>query len=132
MTPATPSSGLVPNPPPSASFVPLMRHDWYLVFQPVFDEFISPSASVPSLVHVLAIAAPDPVESTGLPSSTPVDQDAPTPITSQTTQQLQSQEIPLCAKEESHDLEVAHMCSDPFFGIPIPDTVFEESSSSDF
>ncbi|GKG23773.1 hypothetical protein Tco_0391809 [Tanacetum coccineum] len=67
-----------------------MRHDWYIVFQPVFDKFISPLASVSSPVPVLAIAAPDPVESTGLPSSTSVDQDAPTPITSQTTQQLQS------------------------------------------
>ncbi|GJX52928.1 spindle assembly checkpoint component MAD1-like protein [Tanacetum coccineum] len=123
---------LIPNPPPSAPFVPLMRHDWYIVFQPVFDEFISPSASVSSPVLVLAVAALDPVESTDLPSSTSVDQDAPTPITSQTTQQLQSQEIPLCAEEEFHDLEVAHMSNDPYFGIPIPDTVFEESSSSDF
>ncbi|GJT02926.1 retrovirus-related pol polyprotein from transposon TNT 1-94 [Tanacetum coccineum] len=90
ITPATPSLGLIPNPPPSAPFVPLMRHDWYIVFQPVFDEFISPSASVSSPVPVLAVAALDPVESTDLPSSTSVDQDAPTPITSQTTQQLQS------------------------------------------
>ncbi|GKE23732.1 retrovirus-related pol polyprotein from transposon TNT 1-94 [Tanacetum coccineum] len=42
MTPATLSSGLVPNPPPSAPFVPPLRHEWDLVFQPVFDEFFSP------------------------------------------------------------------------------------------
>ncbi|GKD61444.1 hypothetical protein Tco_1298953, partial [Tanacetum coccineum] len=39
MTPATPSSGLVLNPPPSAPFVPPSRHEWDLVFQLVFDEF---------------------------------------------------------------------------------------------
>ncbi|GJX65554.1 integrase, catalytic region, zinc finger, CCHC-type containing protein [Tanacetum coccineum] len=129
MTPTTPSSGLVPNPPPSASFVPPSRHEWDLVFQPVFDEFFSPPASVASLVPVEE--APAPVESTGSPSSTTVDQDAPSPSTSQTTPQSQSQTIPLCAEEESHDLEVAHMSNDPYFGIPIPETVSEESSSSD-
>nr|GEU80400.1 retrotransposon protein, putative, unclassified [Tanacetum cinerariifolium] len=62
MTLATPSSGLVPNPPPSAPFVPPSRHEWDLVFQPVFDEFFSPPANVPSPVHVEE--APVPVEST--------------------------------------------------------------------
>ncbi|GKD94611.1 retrovirus-related pol polyprotein from transposon TNT 1-94, partial [Tanacetum coccineum] len=75
MTPATPSSGLVLNPLPSAPFVPPSRHEWDLVFQPVFDEFFSPPASVVSPVPV--VEAPAPVESTGSPSSTSVDQDAP-------------------------------------------------------
>ncbi|GJT65107.1 retrovirus-related pol polyprotein from transposon TNT 1-94 [Tanacetum coccineum] len=129
MTPATPSSGLVPNPPPLAPFVPPSRHEWDLVFQPMFDEFFSPPASVASLVPVEE--APALVESTGSPSSTTVDQDAPSPSTSQTTPQSQYQEIPLCAEEESHDLEVAHMSNDPYFGIPIPKIISEESLSSD-
>ncbi|GJT88529.1 retrovirus-related pol polyprotein from transposon TNT 1-94 [Tanacetum coccineum] len=79
MTSATPSSGLVLNPPPSALFVPPSRHEWDLVFQPVFDELFSPSASVASPVHIEE--APAPVESTGLPFSTTVDQDAPLPKT---------------------------------------------------
>ncbi|GJR72654.1 retrovirus-related pol polyprotein from transposon TNT 1-94 [Tanacetum coccineum] len=37
MTPATISSGVVPNPPPSTSFVPPSRMDWDLLFQPLFD-----------------------------------------------------------------------------------------------
>nr|GEX93412.1 hypothetical protein [Tanacetum cinerariifolium] len=82
-TPATPSSRLVLNHPPSASFVPPSRKEWDLVFQPVFDEFYSPLASIAS--PVLVVEAPAPVESTGLPSSTSVDQDAPSPSTSQTT-----------------------------------------------
>ncbi|GJX16560.1 retrovirus-related pol polyprotein from transposon TNT 1-94 [Tanacetum coccineum] len=70
---------IVPNPPPSALFVPPSRHEWDLVFQPVFDEFFSPPASVASPVSVEE--APAPVESTGSPSSTTVDQDAPSPKT---------------------------------------------------
>ncbi|GJT87559.1 integrase, catalytic region, zinc finger, CCHC-type containing protein [Tanacetum coccineum] len=96
---------------------------------PIFDEFFSPPASLASLVP--AVEAPAPVESTGTPSSTTVDQDAPSPSTSQTTQQSLSQEIPLCAEEESHDLEVAHMNNDYYFCILIPYIVSEESSSID-
>ncbi|GJU82607.1 hypothetical protein Tco_1284972 [Tanacetum coccineum] len=129
MTPATPSSGLVPNPPPPAPFVPPLRNEWDLLFHPVFDEFFSPPASVVSPVPI--VEAPAPIESTDTPSSTSIDQDAPYPSTSQTTQQSKSQEIPLSVEEESHDLEVAHMSNDPYFGIPILENVFEESSSSD-
>ncbi|GJS71058.1 retrovirus-related pol polyprotein from transposon TNT 1-94 [Tanacetum coccineum] len=94
----------------------------------MFDEFFSPLASVASPVPVEEASTP--VESTDSPSSTTVDQDAPSPSTSQTTPQSQSQTIPLCAEEESHDLEVAHMSNDPYFGILILETISEESSSS--
>ncbi|GJV69450.1 retrovirus-related pol polyprotein from transposon TNT 1-94 [Tanacetum coccineum] len=100
-----------------------------LVFQPVFDEFFSPPASVAFLVPIEE--APAPVESTGSLSLITVDQDAPSPSTSQTTPHSQSQTIPFCAEEESHDLEVAHMSNDPYFGISIPETISKESSSSD-
>ncbi|GJU91191.1 retrovirus-related pol polyprotein from transposon TNT 1-94 [Tanacetum coccineum] len=128
MTLATPSLGLIPNPHLSTPFVPPSRHEWDLVFQPVFDEFFSHPVSVAS--PVLVEEDPAPVESIGSPSSTTVDQDAPSPSTSQTTPQSQSQTIPLYAEEESHDLEVAHMSNDPYFSILIPKTVSEESSSS--
>ncbi|GJT51408.1 hypothetical protein Tco_0977565 [Tanacetum coccineum] len=95
----------------------------------VFDEFFSPLDSVVS--PVLEVVAPALIESTGLTSSTSVDQDAPYPSTSQTTQQSQSIEIPLFVKEESHDLEVAHMSNDLYFDILIPKTGSEESSTSD-
>nr|GEU97940.1 retrovirus-related Pol polyprotein from transposon TNT 1-94 [Tanacetum cinerariifolium] len=129
MTPATPSSGLVPNPPPLVPLVPPSRHEWDLVFQPMFDEFFSPPASVASLVLVEEASAP--IESTGSSSSTTINQDAPSPSTSQTTPQSQSQTNNISAEEESHDHEVAHMCNNPYFSIPIPETVSEESSSSD-
>ncbi|GJU76333.1 hypothetical protein Tco_1273403 [Tanacetum coccineum] len=46
MKPATISSGLVPNAPPSTLFVPPSRIDWDLVFQPLFDKLLNPSSSV--------------------------------------------------------------------------------------
>nr|GEV14834.1 hypothetical protein [Tanacetum cinerariifolium] len=79
MTPTTPSSRLLPNPPPSAPFVPPSRHEWDLVFQPMFYDFFSPPASVTSPVPVEE--APALVESTGSSSLITVDQDAPSPKT---------------------------------------------------
>ncbi|GJY99203.1 retrovirus-related pol polyprotein from transposon TNT 1-94 [Tanacetum coccineum] len=73
MTPATISSGLVLNPPPSTP--------------------VDHSAS--EVIALIAkVVAPEPAASTGSPSSTTVDQDAPSP-------------------------NVAHMNNDPFFGIII-------------
>nr|GEV71151.1 hypothetical protein [Tanacetum cinerariifolium] len=111
----------VPNPPPSSPFVQPLRYQWDLVFQPMFGEFYSPPASVVSLV--LIEEAPAPVESTDSPSLTTFNQDAPSPSTSQNTPQTQSQTLP--------SLEVTHICNDPYFDIQIPETVYEESSSSD-
>ncbi|GJU89272.1 retrovirus-related pol polyprotein from transposon TNT 1-94 [Tanacetum coccineum] len=66
MTHAIPSSRLVPNPPPLTPFIPPLRHEWDLVFQPVFDEFFSLLASVASLVPIEE--APSIVESTEIVS----------------------------------------------------------------
>nr|GEW58833.1 hypothetical protein [Tanacetum cinerariifolium] len=46
MTPVTNSSRLVPNPPSSTQFVPPSRTDWDILFQPLFDELLSPPPSV--------------------------------------------------------------------------------------
>ncbi|GJX60279.1 retrovirus-related pol polyprotein from transposon TNT 1-94 [Tanacetum coccineum] len=56
--------------------------------------------------------APEHAVSTGSPSSTTVDQDAPSP-------------------KDNHDIEVAHMGNDPYFGILIPEVTSDQSSSSD-
>ncbi|GJZ47642.1 retrovirus-related pol polyprotein from transposon TNT 1-94 [Tanacetum coccineum] len=89
----------------------------YLLFQPLFDELLNPPPSVdhpaPKVIAPIAeVVAPEPAASTGSPSSTTVDQDAPSP-------------------KENHDLDVAHMNNDPFFGILIPENDSEASSSSD-
>ncbi|GJR72348.1 retrovirus-related pol polyprotein from transposon TNT 1-94 [Tanacetum coccineum] len=67
--------------------------------------------------------------STGSPSSTTVDQDAPSPSTSHTTQGTQTPIISHDVEEDNHDIEVAHMGNDPYFGIPIPEVPSDQSSS---
>ncbi|GJW93436.1 retrovirus-related pol polyprotein from transposon TNT 1-94 [Tanacetum coccineum] len=136
MTPATISSGLVPNPPPSTAFVPPSRTDWDILFQPLFDELLNPPSSVDRLTPkvitpIVKVVALEPTASTGSPFSTTVDQDAPLPSNSQTSPKTQSLVIPNDVEEDNHDFDVAHMNNDPFFGIPIPKNNFEASSSSD-
>ncbi|GJS71135.1 retrovirus-related pol polyprotein from transposon TNT 1-94 [Tanacetum coccineum] len=168
MTPATISSGLMPNPPLSTPFVPPSRTDWDILFQPLFVELLIPPPSVDHLQELIGIfcfnhclmhhhlvtlkqhlilrtcyqldqgssapeviapivevVAPEPVVSTGSPSSTIVDQDAPSPSNSQTTPETQSPIIPNDVEEDNHDLDVTHMNNDPFFGelVPRPDKV---------
>ncbi|GJR82757.1 putative ribonuclease H-like domain-containing protein [Tanacetum coccineum] len=136
MTPATISSGLVPNPPPSTPFVPPSRTDWDILFQPMFDELLTPPPSVdlpaPEVIAPIdEVVAPVPAVSTGSPSSTTVDQDAPSPSNSQTTPETQPPVIPNDVEEDNHDIEVAHMGNDPYFGIPIPEVPSDQSSSTD-
>ncbi|GKF19517.1 hypothetical protein Tco_0068155, partial [Tanacetum coccineum] len=90
MTHATISSGLVPNPHPSTPFVPPSRTDWDILFQPLLDELLTPLPGVdhpaPEVIAPIAeVVAPESAASTDSPSSTTVDQDAPSPSNSQTT-----------------------------------------------
>nr|GEW12321.1 retrovirus-related Pol polyprotein from transposon TNT 1-94 [Tanacetum cinerariifolium] len=76
---------------------------------------------VPKVIASIAkVIASEPVKSTSSPSSTTIDQDAPSSSNSQTTPEPQSPIISSNFEEEYHDLHVAHMNNDPFFGIPIP------------
>ncbi|GJS39776.1 uncharacterized mitochondrial protein-like protein [Tanacetum coccineum] len=92
MTPATISSGLVPDPPPSTPFVPPSRTDWDILFQPLFDELLTPPPSV------------------DLPAPEVIDLN-----NSQTTPETQPPVIPNDVEEDNHDIEVAHMGNDPYF-----------------
>ncbi|GJV97595.1 hypothetical protein Tco_1549172, partial [Tanacetum coccineum] len=136
MTPATISSGLAPNPPFSTPFIPPSRTDWGILFQPLFDELLTPPPSIdlPALEVIAPIdevVAPVLAVSTGSPSSTTVDQDAPSPSNSQTTPETQPPVIPNDVEEDNHDIEVAHMGNDPYFGIPIPEVPSDQSLSTD-
>nr|GEU73001.1 hypothetical protein [Tanacetum cinerariifolium] len=67
MTPATINSGLVPNPPPLTPYVPPSRTDWDLLFQPLFDELLTPPPSVdlpaPKVIAPIAeVVAPEPAD----------------------------------------------------------------------
>ncbi|GJS10377.1 retrovirus-related pol polyprotein from transposon TNT 1-94 [Tanacetum coccineum] len=136
MTPATISSGLVPNPHPSTPFVPPSRTNWDMLFQPLFDEFLNPSPSVDHLTPEVVVLINEVIaqvlaDSTGSPSSTIVDQDAPSPRNSQTTPETEPPVIPNDVEEDNHDIEVAHIGNDPYFGVPIPKIHSDQSSSSD-
>nr|GEW47912.1 hypothetical protein [Tanacetum cinerariifolium] len=109
MTPATISSGLVPKLTSSTSYVTPSRNDWDLLFQPLFDELLTPPPSVdppaPEVIAPIAdVIPPEQAKSTSSPSLTTVDQDAPSPI--------------------------AHMGNDPLFDMLIPEVTFDQSSST--
>nr|GFC69935.1 hypothetical protein [Tanacetum cinerariifolium] len=121
MTPATISLGLMPNPPSLTPFISPLRTDWDMLFQPLSDELLTPLPSVdhpvPEVISPIAeVVAPEPAASTDSPSLTTVDQDAPSPSNSQTTLETQSFINLKDVEEDNHDLNVAHMNNDPFFG----------------
>ncbi|GJT17162.1 retrovirus-related pol polyprotein from transposon TNT 1-94 [Tanacetum coccineum] len=101
LTPGTISSGHVPN----------------------------PLSSTPVASLVPAVVALDPSDSTSTPSSTTIDQDALSPSTSQTPHKTHSPVIPSGVEEEFHDIEVAHLDNDLFFGVLVPEPNSEASSS---
>nr|GFC05932.1 hypothetical protein [Tanacetum cinerariifolium] len=82
-------SGLVPTTSPSTSYVPPSRNDWDLLFQPMFDELLNPPPSVvnqvpEAIAPIVEVIPPVNADSTGSPSSTTVEQDAPsTKVTSE-------------------------------------------------
>nr|GEX22770.1 retrovirus-related Pol polyprotein from transposon TNT 1-94 [Tanacetum cinerariifolium] len=135
MAPATISSRLVQKSSSSTSYVPPSRNYWDLLFQPMFDELLNPPPSVDrQAAEVIASIAdavpPVQADSTGLPSSTMVDQDAPSLSKSHTTTETQSSVIPQEAEEDNLDIEVAHMGNDMLFGVPIPEVTSAQSSST--
>nr|GEW99705.1 hypothetical protein [Tanacetum cinerariifolium] len=113
MTPATISLELVPKPPPSTPYVPPSRTDWDILFQPLFDELITPPPCVdlpaPEVIALIAeVVALEPTSSTILPSPKTVNQDAPSPSNSPTTLEIQSSVISNDVEEENHNLDIDH------------------------
>nr|GEU92399.1 hypothetical protein [Tanacetum cinerariifolium] len=95
MTSATISLGLMPNPPPSTLYAPPSRSDWDILFQPLFHKLLTlpPSVDLPApevIAPIVKVVALAPAASTGSPSSTTIDQDAPSASNSQTTPEMQS------------------------------------------
>ncbi|GJZ79238.1 hypothetical protein Tco_0644075 [Tanacetum coccineum] len=74
-------------------------------------------ASTYAIFEEEKFAAQEPVPSTGTPSSTTIDQDAPSTSSLQNTQESQSQVIPPGVEEEYHDIDIAHMEYDLYFGL---------------
>nr|GEX80380.1 hypothetical protein [Tanacetum cinerariifolium] len=81
-------------------------------------EVIAPIAEVIPPVHA---------DSTGSPSSTTVNQDAPSLSKSHTTIEIQSSVIPQDVRDDNLDMEVAHMGNDLLLGVSILEVTFAQS-----
>ncbi|GKA77141.1 retrovirus-related pol polyprotein from transposon TNT 1-94 [Tanacetum coccineum] len=97
ITPATSSSGLVPNTISQQPCIPPNKDDWDYLFQPMFDEYFTPPSNVVSQVQ--EVVAPRAVDLADSPVSTSINQDAPSSRTPSTQEQEQSPNISQGFKE---------------------------------
>ncbi|GJV66256.1 retrovirus-related pol polyprotein from transposon TNT 1-94 [Tanacetum coccineum] len=110
------------NPPSSTPFVPPSRSDWDLLFQPMFDESPTVDLHAPEVIAPIPEAvAPEHAVSTGSPSSTTVDQDAPSSSNSHTKHGLKLLVLSMMLKKIYHDIDVAHR---RFWELVLPDKAF--------
>nr|GEW74942.1 retrovirus-related Pol polyprotein from transposon TNT 1-94 [Tanacetum cinerariifolium] len=115
ITPATINSGLVPKPSSSTPYVPPSRNDWDLLFQPLFDELLTPPPSVDPLAPKVIAPITNVISPVQKTQSPVIPQDVEEDIHD--------------VEEDIHDIEVAHMGNDPLFGVPIPEVDSDQSSS---
>ncbi|GJQ95367.1 retrovirus-related pol polyprotein from transposon TNT 1-94 [Tanacetum coccineum] len=123
--------GFVPNPVPVAPYVPPTNKDLEILFQPMFDEYFEPP-SVERLVHP-APAVLVPVVLAGTPSSTTIDQDAPStshlPLSSEVQASILHQGV--AVEPTFEDNPFAQVDNDPFVNVFAPEPSFDESSLGD-
>nr|GEY04678.1 retrovirus-related Pol polyprotein from transposon TNT 1-94 [Tanacetum cinerariifolium] len=103
-----------------------------ILFQPMFDEYLEPPR-VERPVHP-AQAVQAPVNSAGTPSSTTIDQDAPSPSITPSTLALQSHRLHQGIAAEPHYMEdhpVAPVDNNPFVNVFALEPHSEASSSGD-
>nr|GEX74451.1 hypothetical protein [Tanacetum cinerariifolium] len=125
----------LPKPTSSTPFVPSSKNEWDLLFQSLFDELFAPTPSVdppaPEVIAPLAEVIPsEHADLTGSPSSTTVDQDAPSSSKYQTTSETQPPVIPKDVEEENHDTKVAHMGNDVLFELNSQNMAFISSANT--
>nr|GEW62022.1 retrovirus-related Pol polyprotein from transposon TNT 1-94 [Tanacetum cinerariifolium] len=114
------SLGLIPNSVPITPYVPPTNKELEILFQPMFDEYQELS---PVLVN-----------SANTPSSTTIDQDAPSPIHSPLYSAIQSpnshQDV-TAGSTINEDNPFAPVDNDPFINMFAPEPSSEASSSED-
>ncbi|GKB59060.1 retrovirus-related pol polyprotein from transposon TNT 1-94 [Tanacetum coccineum] len=125
LTPATSSSGLVPNIIPQQPCNPPKRDDWDTLFQPLFDEYFNPPTIAVSTVPVAV--APRDVEIADSHVSTSIDQDAPSSSILSTQDQEHSIIISQ-GVEESPKTPLLH--DDPLHEFLYEDSTSQGSSSN--
>ncbi|GJZ00566.1 retrovirus-related pol polyprotein from transposon TNT 1-94 [Tanacetum coccineum] len=123
--------GLIPNPVPAAPYVPPTNKVLETLFQPMFDEYFEP----PSIERPVPTApVPQvPVPLTGTPSSTTIDQDAPSTSHSPSSSEVQPPIIYQGAAAGSYNEynPLANAGNDPFVNVFAQEPISAESSSGD-
>ncbi|GJT61139.1 hypothetical protein Tco_1004672 [Tanacetum coccineum] len=121
------SSGLILNLVPVDPYVPLTNKDLEILFQSMFDEYFEPPG-VERLVPP-APAAQVPVLSTGTPSSTTIDQDAPSISHSPSPSEVQPPIIHqgVATGPIIEDNPFSHADNDPFENVFAPEPSSKES-----
>ncbi|GKE52704.1 hypothetical protein Tco_1487860 [Tanacetum coccineum] len=129
LMPAQISSGLIPNPVPAAPYVPPTNKELEILFQQMFDEYLE-LPRVERLIYP-APAVPVLVNSTGTPSSTTIDQDAPSPSHSPSSSALQSpclHQVISVGTTIIEDNPFASVDNNPFVNVFAPELSSEASS----
>nr|GEV58917.1 retrovirus-related Pol polyprotein from transposon TNT 1-94 [Tanacetum cinerariifolium] len=106
--------------------------DLEILFQPMFDEYLEPPRVERSVSPTPAVQVP--VNSAGTPSSTTIDQDAPSPSISSSSSALQSPSLHQGIAAEStlmKDNPVAPVDKNPFINVFAPEPSSDASSSGD-
>nr|GEY04148.1 hypothetical protein [Tanacetum cinerariifolium] len=132
LTPGQISSGLVPNLVSAVPYVPLTNKDLEILFQPMFDEYLEPPRVERPVSPAPAVQAL--VNSVGTPSSTTIDQDAPSPSISSSSSALQSHSLHQGVAAESTFIEdnpVAPIDNNPFINVFALEPSSNASSSGD-
>ncbi|GKC12049.1 retrovirus-related pol polyprotein from transposon TNT 1-94 [Tanacetum coccineum] len=126
------SSGFVPNPVPKAPYVPPTNKELEILFQLMFDEYLEPprvkrpGSPVPAVLVL--------VNSAGTPSSTTIDQDAPSPSHSPSSSALESPSLQQGIEVGTTIIEdnlFSSIDNDPFINVFAPKPSSEVSSSGD-
>ncbi|GKC04958.1 retrovirus-related pol polyprotein from transposon TNT 1-94, partial [Tanacetum coccineum] len=130
-TEAVVTAWLVPDPVPAAPYVPPTNKELEILFQPMFDEYFEPSGverpvTPAPAVQVLVVSA-------GTPSSTIIDQDAPSisylPSSSVVQPPITYQGF--AAGPNIEDTPFPQTDNDPFVNMFAPKPSSDESSSGD-
>ncbi|GJZ98799.1 retrovirus-related pol polyprotein from transposon TNT 1-94 [Tanacetum coccineum] len=132
LTPGKISSGLVPNSVPAAPYVPPTNKELEILFQPMFDEYMEPPRVERPVSPAPAVQVP--VNSAGTPSSTTIDQDAPSPSHSPSSSALQSPSLHQGVTAEStlmEDNPFAPVDNNPFINVFALEPSSKASSSGD-
>ncbi|GKA99493.1 integrase, catalytic region, zinc finger, CCHC-type containing protein [Tanacetum coccineum] len=116
----------------ASPYVPLTNKELEILFQPMFDEYLEPPCVERPFSPALAF--PVPVNSVGIPSSTTIDQDTPSPSHSSSSSELQSPSSQQGVEDGSTNIEdnpFSPVDNAPFINVFASEPSYEASSSGD-